>query len=302
MTATIKRGTPARRAVATRKVAKQSTIDRLLARSPVGHDALRRAATGAILLVAAGVLVAGATWAGVPGIVGRTLSDQAGRAGLRVEQVEVTGLKHMDFMTVNAVALDQRSLAMPSVDLEGVRQRLLAYGWIKDAHVSRRLPDTLMIQIDEREPAAVWQDQGHLMLIDAGGVILDQVDAGHMPNLPLVIGPGAHLQEAAYQALLTAAPALKRHVRAATWVGNRRWDLLFDSGETLLLPEGEHESAAALAKFAGLQAARPLLRRGWLRFDLRDPAKLVARRPGAAERALADPGEAKADENKGDRG
>ena len=248
------------------------------------------------------MLAAGATWAGVPGMVGRTLSDAAGRAGLRVEQIEVTGLHHMDFMTVNAVALDQRSLAMPSVDLEQVRQRLLAYGWIKDAHVSRRLPDTLLIDVDERAPAAVWQDQGHLMLIDAGGVILDSVDAAHLPALPLVIGPGAHLQEAAYQSLLAAAPALRPHVRAATWVGNRRWDLLFASGETLALPEGEQEAAAALVKFAAMQAARPILGKGWVRFDLRDPGKLVARRPNAAAQALADPGGAMPNETKADRG
>ena len=286
MTATIKRGTPARRPQPKRKVRKQSAIDRLLARLPVTEQALRRAATGAILLVGAGVLVAGASWAGVPGMVGRSVSDAAGRAGLRVEQVEVTGLHHMDFMTVNAVALDQRSLAMPSVDLDAVRQRLLAYGWIKDAHVSRRLPDTLLIHVDEREPAAVWQNEGHLMLIDAGGVILDQVDAQHLPELPLVIGPGAHLQEAAYQTLLAAAPALRRHVRAATWVGNRRWDLSLDSGETLMLPEGEHEAAGALAGFAEMNRRRALLGKGWTRFDLRDPSKLVARPPNAAARAM----------------
>lgn len=295
MTATIKRGAPARRPIPKRKVQKQSAAARLIARLPVTERAVRRGTTGALLLVGAGVLVAGACLAGVPGMVGRTLSDAAGRAGLRVEQVEVTGLKHMDFMTVNAVALDQRSLAMPSVDLDAVRQRLLAYGWIKDAHVSRRLPDTLLIHVDEREPAAVWQDEGHLMLIDAGGTVLEPVDAAHVPDLPFVIGPGAHLQEAAYQTLLAAAPALGRHVRAATWVGNRRWDLRFDTGETLMLPEGERESAGALAGFAAVNSRRHLLGRGWVRFDLRDPSKLVARPPNAAARTLDGGGAAKAD-------
>src|SRR3546814_6388774 len=73
----------------------------------------------------------------------------------------------MDKMTFYAVALDQQSRAMPLVDLEEVRQKLLRYGWIEDAHVSRRLPDTLLIQIDERTPAAIWQDNGQLTLIDA---------------------------------------------------------------------------------------------------------------------------------------
>ena len=46
-------------------------------------------------------------------------------------------------------------------------------------------------------------------------------------------------------------------------------------------------------KFAALQGERPLLGRGWLRFDMRDPAKLVARKPGASmAREVADPGDA----------
>jgi cell division protein FtsQ len=81
-------------------------------------------------------------------------------------------------------------------------------------------------------------------------------------------------------ALLAAAPALKPRVKAATWIGNRRWDLTFDSGETLALPEDG--APGALLKFAELDGARPLLGRGWIRFDMRDPTKLVARKPGAS--------------------
>ena len=48
---------------------------------------------------------------------------------------------------------------MPLVDVEAIRARLLQFGWVKDARVSRRLPDTLVIDIVERQPAAIWQDK-----------------------------------------------------------------------------------------------------------------------------------------------
>ena len=290
MAATIKRGTPPRRPVARRKPPKVSLGDRILATLPISHETLRKLATGAILCVCGAAVIAAASWAGVPGMIGDAVAESAGRAGFRVEQIEITGLKRMDRMTVYAVALDQQSRAMPLVDLGDVRDKLLRYGWIADAHVSRRLPDTLLIHIDERQPAAVWQDQGQLTLIDASGVLLEPVTAAAMPDLPLVIGPGADRQEPAYQALLAAAPALKPKVRAAAWVGNRRWDLTFGSGETLALPEGEREAATALVKFAEMDGTRPLLGHGWLRFDMRDPAKLVARKPGQATQALNDRG------------
>ena len=212
-------------------------------------------------------------------MIGTALGEGAGRAGFRVTGVEIVGQHHMDSNTIRAVALDQPSLAMPLVDLANIRDRLLAYGWVEDAAVSRRLPDTLLIRITERTPAAIWQDKGQLTLIDATGALLDPVDRDAMPDLPLVIGAGADRQEAGYQRLLAAAPALKPRVTAATWVGDRRWDLLFDSGETLKLPE--EGAADALVTFAEKDGAHPLLGRGWLSFDMRDPTRLVARKPGA---------------------
>lgn len=280
MSRTIRRGTPPRKAPPRRKVPvrKVSAMDRLIAALPVSEATLHRIVTGTMLTAAGVAGIAAATWAGIPGLIGGAMAEQVGAAGFRVNQIEVTGLKRMDRMSVYAVALDQQSRAMPLVDLEAVRQKLLRYGWIADAHVSRRLPDTLLVDIVERTPAAVWQDNGQLTLIDAQGVLLEPVSPNAIPDLPLIIGPGADRQEAAYQALLAAAPALKPRVKAAAWVGNRRWDLTFDSGETLALPE--EAPAAALVRFAELDGARPLLGKGWLRFDMRDPAKLVARKPG----------------------
>jgi len=292
MASTIRRGPPPRRPVMKRKskAPKRSIIDRILALPPVSEETLRRVATWTIFGATLAGLVAIAAWFGIPGAVGTAIAEGAGRAGFRVDEIEVTGAEHIDPLTVYAAALDQKSRAMPLVDLEGVREKLLSYGWVQDAHVSRRLPDKLLINIVERKPVAVWQSRGTLTLIDASGVHLAPVSAEAMPDLPLMIGPGADAQEPAYQALLNAAPALKPQVRAATWVGNRRWDITFASGETLALPEGADAAPAALVEFAELDGSSPLLGKGWVRFDMRDPTKLVARKPDLVENhAIAAP-------------
>lgn len=207
MSRTIKRGTPPRRPAPRKKqpVRKVGLFERAVGALPVSEATIRKAATWTIT----GAGVAGAlailTWIGIPGMIGSALAEGAGRAGFRVEQIEVTGLKRMDRMSVYAVALDQQSRAMPLVDLEAVREKLLRYGWIADAHVSRRLPDTLLIDIVERAPAAVWQDNGQLTLIDKDGVLLEPVRVDAMPDLPLVIGPGADRQEPQYQAQIGRA-------------------------------------------------------------------------------------------------
>ncbi|MES2989444.1 MAG: FtsQ-type POTRA domain-containing protein [Pseudomonadota bacterium] len=282
--APVKRATTRRGAKPTRKPSrkqkKPGLLDQAVAALPVSQATLTRIATWSIVGLAGLGAIGVASYFGIPGAIGTAMSETVGEAGFRVDEIQIDGLKRMNKMEVYSQALDQSSRAMPLVDLEGVRQRLLKYPWIEDARVSRRLPNTLRIYIVEREPAAIWQNHGQLMLIDAKGVPLEPVKREAMPDLPLIIGEGANSQEPARRALLDNAPALKPLVKAASWIGNRRWDIIFDTGERLQLPEGEKESAAILKKFAELDGTQRLLGRGHLGFDMRDPDKLVVRRQG----------------------
>src|SRR5690606_14920806 len=108
-------------------------------------------------------------------------------------------------------------------DLDAVRARLLDQPWVKDAQVSRRLPDTLAIQITEREPVALWQNGGVVHLVDPNGVALQMVDVERYPELPLLVGPGANMQVGALAAMLAEVPTLRPEVLNAVWVGDRRF-------------------------------------------------------------------------------
>ncbi len=275
--ATIKRGKrPAVKRTARGKKP-PSIITRAIGTIPISAAMWQRLATATILVTAGAAVIAIAVMLGIPGYVGGQMAEGVGRAGFAVKRVEVTGIDRMERLTVYAVALDQNSRAMPLVDLNKVRAQLLQYGWIKDARVSRRLPDTLVVDILERKPAAVWQHGGRLSLIDAGGIVLEPVALNAMPDLPLVIGPDANVQATALTELMGHAPRLKPMLAGATWVGGRRWDLKFQSGEVLALPEGDKQSATALNKFAALDGKDGFLGRGFVRFDMRDPAKMFVR-------------------------
>ena len=123
-----------------------SMLTRAIGAIPISAATWQRLATWTILATGAGAIVAIALMLGIPAYVGAQLADGVGRAGFAVKRVEVTGIDRMERLTVYAVALDQNSRAMPLVDLNKVRAQLLQYGWIKDARVSRRLPDTLVVE------------------------------------------------------------------------------------------------------------------------------------------------------------
>jgi cell division protein FtsQ len=254
-------------------------MTQLLSYVPLSPEQIHKLITWLIGLIVAAVLWIAASFLGLPAMVGAEISDLAGRAGFAVAKIEVRGLERMDEMPVSDIAVKYVDRSMLSVDLDKLRAEVMTLGWVKEARVSRRLPDALVVEVVERQPVAVWQHDGQLKLIDASGAALGSVDPDSIPDLPLVVGPQANRKTEALAKLMDAAPALKPMLAGATWIGNRRWDLRFQSGEQLLLPEGEAEAAAALVNFARMDGVDRLLGRGVLRFDMRDPSRFVLRLP-----------------------
>lgn len=267
-----------------KKSARVSVPRKLASKLPVEQAQANRMAAwvfGLFVLAIVGVALVALD---VPAKIGRAAGEAVGNAGFRVKSVDVQGIKRMDPRPVYEIALDQKTTAMPLVDVTDIRKRLLEFGWVKDARVSRRFPDTLVIDIVERTPAALWQDEDRLTLIDAEGVVLDRVPVAQMPDLPLLIGPGANGQAVRLDRLLAKVPSLKAQLVSATWVGKRRWDLTFQSGEVLMLPEGEGPASTSLVRFAKMDQSAGLLGRGFVSFDLRNPNKTMTvrlpRKPG----------------------
>ena len=295
MSQTIKRGGKGvRRAAAARtnqaRVAKarQSTgsaLDRVVGALPVGEHGLRRLCLALIFAGTAALAWVVANFAGLPTIAHARLAGYAADAGFEVRRVEVRGARRMNERAVYEKVLGERDRAMPLLDLERLRGELLRLSWVEDARVSRQLPDTLVVDIVERKPHAVLRRGQRFVLIDAEGHELEQVSAERARRTMVLAGTGAGGRVSELERLLASAPALRRQVREAEWVGNRRWNLTFRTGQVLALPEGEDGSAAALVSFAKLDGANRLLGGQVATFDMRALDRIYLRVPGRAEGA-----------------
>jgi cell division protein FtsQ len=269
-----------------RSIAKKLPVDQRRANRLAGW------AFGLFLLAIALVVVVALE---IPSKAATQAGLAVGRAGFAVDGYQIVGINRMDRRVIDDVVneeLQRASVgegkpAQPLVDVAAIRAKLLQFGWVKDARVSRRLPDTLVIDIVERRPAALWQDRQRLALIDAEGIVLDRVPIDRMPDLPLLIGAGANRHSQELNWLMASVPTLKPQLASASWIGRRRWDLNFQSGETVVLPEGEAAARAALGKFAKMDRSTGLLGRGMVRFDLRIPGKMIVRLPRAPGEAIA---------------
>ena len=301
MAQTIRRGGKGvRRAAATRntraKVAKAkrttgSALDRAIGALPVSEHRLHQLMLAMILGVAATAAWLVASMAGVPTMAAVQLVRLAGDAGFEVRRVELRGVERMNELKVYEKVLAERDRAMPLVDLQRLREELLQLSWVEDARVSRQLPDTLVVDIVERSPRAVLKKPGRYVLIDAKGHELEPVKADRAKTMLTLAGPGAGRQIATLDRLLEAAPALKPQVREAEWVGNRRWNLTFRTGQVLALPQGDKESASALVAFAKLDGVNRLLGGQVAYFDMRAPDRIYLRVPGRAQQAAREAAE-----------
>jgi cell division protein FtsQ len=260
-----------------------SALDTVLGWLPISEEQLQRLFLAMILGAAVALAWIVASFAGVPALAREQLAGIAHQAGFEVRKVNVRGTDHLNELKVYQIALAENEQAMPFVDLEALRGRLLELSWVEDARVSRQLPDSLVVDIVERKPVAVLRKPGRLVLIDPTGHELEAVSAERAKGKLVISGPGAGRQVEDLARLLAAAPALKPQVREAEWIGNRRWNLTFKTGQLLALPEGERASAKALMTFARLDGVNRLLGGKAVAFDMRANDRIYFRVPGRTD-------------------
>jgi cell division protein FtsQ len=211
------------------------------------------------------------------------------RAGLTVDDVLVAGRRETKRSDLLSAIDAQRGDPIIVFDPTAARQRVMNLGWVADAKVERRLPNTIYVRLSERSPVAVWQRNGEFSLVDAEGVVIGESSAGQRRDLTLIVGAEAPRHASTLLVMLDTQPQLMERVVAAVRVADRRWNLRLNNGIDVRLPEINPQ--AAWDHLAELEAEHKLLERDIILIDLRLPERLVVRmRPLEGRRPRA-PGE-----------
>jgi cell division protein FtsQ len=208
-----------------------------------------------------------------------TFRERIGNAtaslGLRVETIVIEGRANTPEPLLRAALGISKGDPILGFSLDAARRNVEKLSWVEQATIERRLPDTVVVQLVERRPFAIWQNQGKFVLIDRDGQTVTNEDVGQFRQLPLVVGPGAPGAATPLIDALMAHPGLLARVVAAVRVGERRWNLQLRGGMNVMLPEG-HE-AAAIERLVALQQDHALLDRPLEVVDMRLPDRLVLR-------------------------
>lgn len=202
--------------------------------------------------------------------------ERTATAGLVVGDILLEGRVHTPRRAILRAVNVRRGVPILNVNPRSIAQRVAAISWVESVIVERRLPGILYVRIVERKPMALWQRKGRVALIDRGGVVLTLRDLAKFSRLVTVVGGDAPRHTPELLSMISGNPALARRVRSAVRVGGRRWNLRFDNGIDVRLPQ--RGAATAWARLGRLEQNHGLLGHDIRAIDLRLPDRLIVRK------------------------
>lgn len=170
------------------------------------------------------------------------------------------------------------------LDLEAMRKVVEQLDAVARVDLRVKPGGTLQMDVTERIPAVVWRVQGLLELLDGQGRRVAALDSRtDRMDLPLIAGIGADQNVPEALKLMTAAGPIADRLRGLVRVGERRWDVVLDRDQRIMLPETG--AVDALEQVVALHQAQDLLARDLAAVDMRNPARPTLRMmpPAVAE-------------------
>ncbi|MFN4173431.1 MAG: cell division protein FtsQ/DivIB, partial [Pseudorhodobacter sp.] len=171
--------------------------------------------------------------------------------------------------TALALPLPQSSL---DLDLTAARSRVAGIDAVQDVLLRIQPGGILQAVVTEREPVVVWRGPERLVMLDGAGHPVTEIAArSERADLPLIAGEGADRAIPEALRILTSAGPLLPRLRGLVRVGERRWDIVLDRDQRILLPV--REPVRALERLIALDMAQDLLARDIRNVDLRQQGR-----------------------------
>ncbi|SDE51570.1 cell division protein FtsQ/DivIB [Limimaricola pyoseonensis] len=191
------------------------------------------------------------------------------RPEFMVGAVEIEGADPALAAAIQRFLPERMPISSFDLDLVEIRARIRELTAVADATVRVRPGGVLDIAVTQRVPVAVWRHVDGLRLVDAEGVMTGMIpQRSARAELPLIAGDGAREKIGEALALFAAAEPVSDRLRGLVRMGERRWDLVLDRGQRILLPA--ENPVAALERVMALDAAQDMLARDIVAVDVRN--------------------------------
>jgi cell division protein FtsQ len=106
---------------------------------------------------------------------------------LKLEKIQVSGLRKLNRDEVVALAEVKPGDAMLHLDLSQVAEHVKKNPWVEKVRVTRYFPRTLSLEVTEWQPAAIV-NMGYLYYLDRNGEIFKPLSRGDNLDFPVITG------------------------------------------------------------------------------------------------------------------
>ena len=218
-------------------------------------------------------------------VAGLWLADQDRRDRLAMVVNDIkTSIQTRPEFLVNVMAIDGASIGISEdireivpidfpissfdLDLKQIQDRIAELPAVDRVTVRIRPGGIMQVTVRERDPVILWRTREGLDLVDTQGFVVAQAKTRQLhAEMPLMAGAGAENHVAEALALYSAAGPLAQRMRGVVRVGERRWDVVLDRGQRILLPEVG--AVEALERVIALSQAQDMLARDIVTVDMR---------------------------------
>ncbi|CUJ20243.1 cell division protein FtsQ/DivIB [Cognatishimia activa] len=154
------------------------------------------------------------------------------------------------------------------LDIDAMKMTVDGLSPVKSSSLRVKPGGVLQVNVVERNPVILWRMNDGLHLVDAEGyVVAESTQRDLHPNLPIMAGEGADTQTTEALQLMQAAGPLRERMRGLVRVGERRWDLVLDRDQRIMLPEWG--AVQALERVVALSQVQEMLQRDLSVVDMR---------------------------------
>ncbi len=198
------------------------------------------------------------------------------RHSFQVNRIKIISKNEELILTIKSILNYELPMSSLDIDVSKVQRLIEGINAVKFANVRITPNKVLEIYVKERRPVVVHKKNEVYFLLDKDGVIVDQIfSRKDRYDLPLISGNGVKNKINEALTILIASGPLIPRVRGLVRIGERRWNIILDNNQFILLPE--KDPIKALKKVESLEINHDIFKKDILGIDLRNEDRPILR-------------------------
>ena len=196
--------------------------------------------------------------------------------GFVIKNIEITGSNHLNKNDILEIISSYNKTNIFGINFQDIHKKINNNTWVKKGLIKIIYPDTIKVNLIEKEPVAIWQDKfGNKLISKSGDFILEKKLNYFKNYLPIVIGKNAYKNIGPIFKILNLNKDFAKNIWSLTFINERRWDVHFKQGLTIRLPSRNMKEA--WEKVLTLNHNFKILKIGLTEIDLRNTNKILGK-------------------------